>query len=85
MINITKHEKQFEERLNSLILLKALLIKENAFDEGTQQVYQNAWEEMFDLTKIIQRSGTGCLMPSDVLDTRGHEAANGCFATISAS
>ena len=33
VINMTKHEKQFEERLNSLILLKALLMKENAFDE----------------------------------------------------
>lgn len=51
VINMTKHEKQFEERLNSLILLKALLIKENAFDESTQQDYQNAWEEMFDLLK----------------------------------
>ena len=51
VINMTKHEKQFEERLNSLILLKALLIKEKAFDEVTQQAYQNAWEEMFDLLK----------------------------------
>ena len=48
---MTKKEKQFEERLNSLILLKALLIKENEFDELTQQAYQNAWEEMFDLLK----------------------------------
>ena len=51
VINMTKKEKQFEERLNSLILLKALLIKENEFDELTQQAYQNAWEEMFDLLK----------------------------------
>ena len=35
VINMTKHEKQFEQRLNSLILLKALLIKEKAFDERT--------------------------------------------------
>ena len=48
---MTKNEKQFEERLNSLILLKALLIKENEFDELTQQAYQNAWEEMFELLK----------------------------------
>lgn len=48
---MTKKEKQFEERLNSLILLKALLMKENKFDEVTQQEYQNAWEEMFDLLK----------------------------------
>ena len=51
VINMTKHEKQFEERLNSLILLKALLMKENKFDEVTQQAYQKAWEEMFDLLK----------------------------------
>ena len=30
-------EKQFEERLNSLILLKALLIKDHEFDEVTQK------------------------------------------------
>ena len=48
---MTKKEKQFEERLNSLILLKALLIKENTFDEGAQQEYQKAWEEMFELLK----------------------------------
>ena len=51
VINMTKHEKQFEERLNSLILLKALLIKEKAFDEMAQQEYQQTWEEMFDLLK----------------------------------
>ena len=48
---MTKHEKQFEERLNSLVLLKALLIKENAFNEVIQQAYQNAWEEMLELLK----------------------------------
>ena len=48
---MTKKEKQFEERLNSLILLKALLIKENMFDETIQRDYQKAWEEMFDLLK----------------------------------
>ena len=48
---MTKHEKQFEERLNSLILLKALSIKENEFDELTQQAYQNAWEDVCDLLK----------------------------------
>ena len=48
---MTKHEKQFEERLNSLILLKALSINENEFDELTQQAYQNAWEDVFDLLK----------------------------------
>ena len=40
-----------EEQLNSLILLKALLMKENKFDERAQQEYQKAWEEMFELLK----------------------------------
>ena len=30
-------EKQFEERLDSLVLLKALLIKDNEFDEVAQK------------------------------------------------
>ena len=34
---MTHKEKQFEERLNSLFLLKALLMKDNEFDEPTQQ------------------------------------------------
>ena len=51
VINMTKHEKQFEERLNSLILLKALLMKEKTFDETTQQAYHNAWEEVCELLK----------------------------------
>lgn len=39
---MTHKEKQFEERLNSLFLLKALLMKDNEFDEPTQQAYQEA-------------------------------------------
>ena len=49
---MTHKEKQFEEQLNSLILLKALLMKENEFDETTQQAYQEAWEHTFDLLKM---------------------------------
>ena len=30
-------EKQFEERLDSLVLLKALLIKDNEFDDVAQR------------------------------------------------
>ena len=37
-------EKQFEERLDSLLLLKALLIKDNEFDEVAQKEYQEARE-----------------------------------------
>ena len=48
---MTHKEKQFEEQLNSLVLLKALLMKENEFDETTQQAYQEAWEHTFDLLK----------------------------------
>ncbi|MDO4925899.1 MAG: hypothetical protein Q3980_09565 [Turicibacter sp.] len=42
-------EKQFEERLDSLLLLKALLIKDNEFDEVIQKEYREAWERTFDL------------------------------------
>ena len=42
-------EKQFEERLDSLLLLKALLIKDNEFDEVAQREYQAAWERALDL------------------------------------
>ena len=42
-------EKQFEERLDSLLLLKALLIKDNEFDEIAQRDYQEAWERAFEL------------------------------------
>ena len=42
-------EKQFEERLDSLVLLKALLIKDNEFDDVAQKVYHEAWERAFKL------------------------------------
>ena len=42
-------EKQFEERLDSLVLLKALLIKDNEFDEVVQREYQQAWDRAFEL------------------------------------
>ena len=42
-------EKQFEERLDSLVLLKALLIKDNEFDEVAQKEYRQAWKRAFDL------------------------------------
>lgn len=42
-------EKQFEERLDSLLLLKALLIKDNEFDEVAQKEYHQAWERVFKL------------------------------------
>ena len=48
MIKMTK-EKQFEERLDSLLLLKALLIKDNEFDEVAQKEYHEAWERAFEL------------------------------------
>ena len=46
---MTEKEKQFEERLESLILLKALLNKDNEFDEVAQKEYQQAWERSFNL------------------------------------
>ena len=42
-------EKQFEERLDSLVLLKALLIKDNEFDDVAQKEYQEGWERAFEL------------------------------------
>lgn len=42
-------EKQFEERLDSLLLLKALLIKDNEFDDVAQKEYHEAWERAFEL------------------------------------
>ena len=44
-----KAEKQFKERLDSLILLKALLLKDSEFDEVAQKKYQQAWERAFNL------------------------------------
>ena len=49
VIHMTDKQKQFEERLESLILLKALLIKDNEFYEVAQKEYQEAWERAFDL------------------------------------
>ena len=46
---MTETEKQFEERLDSLILLKVLLNKDNEFDEVVQKEYQQAWERAFEL------------------------------------
>lgn len=42
-------EKQFEGILDSLLLLKALLMKDNEFDELAQREYHEAWERAFKL------------------------------------
>ena len=42
-------EKQFEERLDSLQLLKALLSKDNEFDDVAKKEYREAWERAFKL------------------------------------
>lgn len=47
--NMTEKEKQFEETLDALILLKALLIKNDEFDEVKQKEYQIAWNKVFEL------------------------------------
>ena len=49
-------EKQFEERLDSLVLLKALLIKDNEFDEVAQREYHEAWERAFKLLDELLNS-----------------------------
>lgn len=46
---MNKQEIEFEQRLNSLILLKALLIHEGSFDEVTQRKYSEAWNRAFEL------------------------------------
>lgn len=46
---MTEKEKQFEERLDSLLLLKALLMKDNEFDEAAQKEYHTVWDRAFDL------------------------------------
>lgn len=46
---MTEKERQFEERLDALLLLKALLIATNEFDEVAQKEYHAAWESTFDL------------------------------------
>ena len=47
--NMTEKEKQFEERLDALILLKALLLKNNEFNEVEQKEYQGVWNKVFEL------------------------------------
>ena len=47
--NMTEKEKQFEERLDALILLKALLLKNNEFNEVEQKKYQGVWNKVFKL------------------------------------
>ena len=46
---MTEKERQFEERLDSLILLKALLMERHEFDGVAQEEYRAAWESTFDL------------------------------------
>lgn len=46
---MTEKERQFGERLDSLLLLKALLIKDNEFDEVAQKEYHEAWDRAFKL------------------------------------
>ena len=42
-------ENQFELRLDSLLLVKTLLIKDNEFDDVAQKEYHAAWERAFKL------------------------------------
>lgn len=40
---------RFEQQLNSLILLKALMIHDGEFDEVAQREYNEAWNRAFEL------------------------------------
>ncbi len=46
---MNEKQTEFEQRLNSLIILKALLIREGSFDEAAQKEYQAAWDRIFEL------------------------------------
>ena len=52
---MTEKEKQFEERLDALILLKALLLKNNEFNEVEQKEYQGVWNKVFELLDWISK------------------------------
>ena len=51
MINLNKTEKEilFEERLDSLILLKSLLIKNGEFHGKEEEEYYQALDRAFEL------------------------------------
>ena len=42
---------EFEQQLNTFILLKALLIRDGEFDELAKREYNEAWERTFELLK----------------------------------
>ncbi len=44
-------EEQFEQHLNSLILLKALLVRDDEFDEVAQYEYNKGLDRAFELLK----------------------------------
>ena len=52
---MTEKEKKFEERLYSLILIKALLLKNNEFNEVEQKEYQGVWNKVFELLDWISK------------------------------
>ena len=49
VIKMNEKEFEFEQRLPSLIILKALLIREGSFDEVAQKEYKAAWDRAFEL------------------------------------
>lgn len=46
---MNQKEIGFEQRLNSLILPKTLLIRDGKFDEVVQREYHEAWDRVFEL------------------------------------
>lgn len=49
MIKLTEKQREFEQRLDLLIVIRDLLIKDNEFDEATQREYLKLWDRAFDL------------------------------------
>lgn len=49
MIKLTEKQREFEQRLDLLIVIRDILIKDNEFDEATQREYLKLWDRTFDL------------------------------------
>ena len=49
VIKLTEKQREFEQRLDLLIVIRDILIKDNEFDEATQREYLKLWDRTFDL------------------------------------
>lgn len=49
VIKLTEKQREFEQRLDLLIVIRDILIRDNEFDEATQREYLKLWDRTFDL------------------------------------